>query len=572
MLDGPVGRRIGRYYVLRKLGSGGMGAVYVGHDPRLNREVALKVLPPVTESSPDARRRFEAEAQAVAALRHPNIVTVFEFGEEDGAPFIAMELLPGVSLADAIRDRTAITTDDKLRMTGEICLALQQAHDRGIVHRDVKPANIWIEPTGLVKLLDFGIAKQADFGLTMTGQTVGTPAYIAPEICAGQSADARSDVFALGVTLYEWLTFEKPFRAADSAQLLWKILHEDPPPIQQYVPGLSMEVSGIVSQALAKNPELRYQTTVAMKRDLDRARGRMVAATELITPIGSPAGTTAVAQPHATQRSRRVHPFAIVGICVSLALLALLVGPRFVTTQPHVLMARSLTVPNLGLVDTARSGRIASGRTVEAGAAPREESVSTEREDAQPTVSTASASAPVAREADVVIPAAPPEILVPIGTPVFASLVDDLNTDRAQVGDAFRAVLDEPIAVHSHEFAAAGTTMSGRIVGLSRQRGQLFVELALTEMVLDGKRITLRTNVYRVVAPTAGGAPTLSTLIIGAIGGAGAGALSGGKQGAAVGAAAAALATERSPGRTVAVVSGIHLAFKLAEPLNALDR
>ena len=207
-----------------------MGYVYRGRDAVLEREVAIKVMSGDFSSDETAHTRFFREARAAAKLQHRNIVTIFEFGEEDGTPYIVMEFLRGLDLAHRIREEPPLTLEQKLEIMAELCTGLHFAHEQGVVHRDVKPANVWLLPDGTVKLLDFGIAKVASSTVTRQGSVFGSASYMAPEQVSGGMVDARSDIFSIGVVLYELLSGRKPFEADSPTAVLVKIMEADPEP------------------------------------------------------------------------------------------------------------------------------------------------------------------------------------------------------------------------------------------------------------------------------------------------------------------------------------------------------
>lgn len=258
--------RIGRYLLTGSIGRGGMGKVYRGLDEALEREVAVKTL--TTEGSLDeeSRKRFQIEAKAAAKLQHPNIVTVFELGEDRGVAFIAMELLPGVDLEGLIRSRESLLLKEKLDIVIQVCRGLAFAHEHGIIHRDIKPSNIRLLDDGTAKIMDFGIAKLGGTTLTKTGMMVGTVHYMSPEQVRGKTLDGRSDVFSLGVILYELLAGQRPFKGEGATEVLYKIVNEDPPPLD--VTGLDPRLKEIVERALAKDPEKRYPSASALADDL----------------------------------------------------------------------------------------------------------------------------------------------------------------------------------------------------------------------------------------------------------------------------------------------------------------
>lgn len=266
-----VPAKIGKYDVLDVLGRGGMGVVYRARDSRIGREVAIKTLTEGFAGSPEMLRRFYQEAGHTGTLRHPNIVTVYDFGDEDGQPYIVMEYLDGQPLDRIIRDKHLIDLATRVSIIDQVCCALGYAHERGVIHRDVKPANIVVQRDGLVKLLDFGIARTeiqpADSMVTQTGTLVGTPAYMAPERLRGESFDGRSDIFSTGVVLYQLLTGVLPF-AADYPENIQQILHQDPSPLSKHLASCPAQLDVVVARALAKNPQQRYARADDMAADL----------------------------------------------------------------------------------------------------------------------------------------------------------------------------------------------------------------------------------------------------------------------------------------------------------------
>ena len=261
--------RIGRYVVLGRMGKGGMGTVYRARDEALEREVALKTLNAEGGLSPDSLKRFQNEAKAAARLNHPNIITVFELGEERGIPYIAMEMLSGVDLEALLRKGPPLAVAEKLDVLVQVLRGLAYAHERAIVHRDVKPSNVRLLEDGTAKIMDFGIAKLEGAHLTKTGMMVGTVNYMSPEQVRGRRLDGRSDVFSAGVILYEMLAGERPFRGEGPTQTLYRIVHDEPAPIDPAALGPAAgRIGPIVARALAKDPEARYAGAGAFADDL----------------------------------------------------------------------------------------------------------------------------------------------------------------------------------------------------------------------------------------------------------------------------------------------------------------
>jgi serine/threonine protein kinase len=276
------GETVSHYRVVGKLGVGGMGVVYDAEDQRLSRRVALKFLPDELAGDIDAARRFRREAQTIALLNHPHICTVYEVDEHDGHPFIAMERLEGSNLK-AHMARKTLETPEIVDIALQIARALEAAHDKGVIHRDIKPGNIVISDAGCVKVLDFGLARRlptedtGTFGLdgsTMPGRPVGTASYMAPERILQMPLDPRCDLFSLGVVMYEMATGRLPFAAASPAETVTNILEKEPAPVRSLSPKRSGQLGRIINKLLAKNAEDRYPSAAALCVDLEALRAR----------------------------------------------------------------------------------------------------------------------------------------------------------------------------------------------------------------------------------------------------------------------------------------------------------
>jgi tetratricopeptide (TPR) repeat protein/predicted Ser/Thr protein kinase len=264
--------QIGKYQVLSKIGQGAMGEVFKAHDPILDRFVAIKTIAGEMASDDMLRTRFHREAQSAARLNHPNIIKVYDFGEESGKLFMAMELLEGNDLKHAIAQRTLATLGEKLRILEQIAEGLAFAHANEVVHRDLKPANIHLQTGGQVKIMDFGLARLSGSEITRTGMVMGTPHYMSPEQVRGERADARSDVFALGCVFYELISGRKPFDADSMHSVLFKVMQEQPPPLRELAPELPPVLAQVVEAALDKDPTRRPQDGRAFRDVLQQAR------------------------------------------------------------------------------------------------------------------------------------------------------------------------------------------------------------------------------------------------------------------------------------------------------------
>jgi eukaryotic-like serine/threonine-protein kinase len=267
---------IGRYQIARELAHGGMGSLYLARDPAIDRLVAIKLLREGFEDE-SLRQRFAREVRATGKLHHPNIVTVFDTGEHDNRPFIAMEYVAGETLASVIHRRAPASIIEKLTILEEVCDGLGCAHEAGIIHRDIKPANVMLEDaTGAVKILDFGIAHAGETGLTNAGEMVGTLNYMAPEQISGAMVDQRTDVYAVGVLAYELLSYQRAFAGSMQEGVLARLLHGPPPAIESVVPGIDPQLSNVVARAMAKQPSDRYEDMEQLRQELEAVRTRLL--------------------------------------------------------------------------------------------------------------------------------------------------------------------------------------------------------------------------------------------------------------------------------------------------------
>jgi serine/threonine-protein kinase len=275
-------RTLGRYQIERELGRGAMATVYLGRDPNINRVVAIKALPLAREFSEEdlaeARQRFFREAESAGRLNHPDIVTVYDAGEDQELAFIAMEFVKGKPMSDFTQSSTLLPASKVVEAMARVAEALAHAHRQGVVHRDIKPANIMYDrTTDTLKISDFGIARLTDSGTTKTGIVLGTPSFMSPEQLEGRPVEGTSDLFSLGVTLYQLLSAQLPFRADSMTGLMFKIANEPHPPLRAIRPDLPGMLEAIVARALQKSPADRYQAGTEMAMPL-RDCSRLLAA------------------------------------------------------------------------------------------------------------------------------------------------------------------------------------------------------------------------------------------------------------------------------------------------------
>ena len=276
--------QIGKYRILGEIGRGTMGVVFEAFDPVLKRRVALKTITIPVGPDDEVLQRFRREAQAAALLNHPNIVTIHDYGEEAGSLFMAMELLHGPDLRDAIDNDLLGPLDQKLDVMDSVLDALEYAHSQEVVHRDVKPANIHLGSGRNVKIMDFGLARMNTSEMTQEGIVLGTPNYMSPEQALGDKVDGRSDVFSAGAVLYELLTGHKPFEADSTPSVLYQVVHKEPPQVQRWAPGIPEPIIDVVNRALTKDRTKRFAGASEMRAALSAARRAAVAGPEASSP------------------------------------------------------------------------------------------------------------------------------------------------------------------------------------------------------------------------------------------------------------------------------------------------
>jgi len=360
---------VGRYHVERLIAHGGMGSLYLARDPAIDRLVVIKFLKEGFDDA-EARERFAREARAAGRLHHPNIVTVFDVGEHDNRPFIAMEYVSGETLAQLLSRRAVGRVWEKLGILEDLCAGLHYAHCAAIVHRDIKPANVMRDESGLVKILDFGIARGGGGGITRAGDVVGTLSYMSPEQLAGEQVDRRADIYSVGVVAYELITNQMAFPGTIETGVLFKILNSSAVPIESLVPGIDPDITAMIERAMAREPDARYQDLETLRQDLAVVRTRLLETASDLEEATDPDAETRLhsariasgTQPRPSSRAsstrhqsaralaarpsgqvipppRRTKPIVFLGVAcatLAIALVSTLMLNRFTVTSPPI--------------------------------------------------------------------------------------------------------------------------------------------------------------------------------------------------------------------------------------------
>ena len=532
-----------RYRTVAKLGAGAFGEVYRAHDSVLGRDVAVKRirLEAFVEASKleEVKKRFLREAQVAARLRHPNIVTTHDIVSGPVTSFIVMELVEGETLQARLQSRQRLPLDEAIGLVSQAAAALDHAHANQVIHRDVKPGNIMLEPSGHVKVMDFGIAKiETGSDLTSTGLIMGTPNYMSPEQAKGLKLDGRSDIFSLGCVLYECLTGVKPFHGDSITAILMKILTEDPPPVDFATTGLPRPVETVLRRAVAKDPSGRY----ASGHDLVDAL-RLASET---TVVSAPtAGRSPLPPPLPTE------PLASAGTTAA--------------PPPRPARGRWAGVAALALVAALASAAVWGWHTL--SGRPGERRIAGEG-GGLVVVEDVGALGRILGHAPQLV------VTVPAGTRLRLALETPLSSETARAGDAISAELTTPLRVEGVEAVATGARLTGRIAdaapaATAEGRGRMTLQFESLETA-PGQRLSLQARSLALRAPST---KKKDAGIIAGLAGVGAavGGLIGGKGGAVagtvVGGAAGVAVVTTDKGREVALASRAPLSVELLEPV-----
>jgi tRNA A-37 threonylcarbamoyl transferase component Bud32 len=493
---GALSRLLGdRYTPLSLLGEGTFGEVVRARDEVLGREVAIKRVRLEAFSGPhqveDVKARFLREAQVAAQLRHPNIVTTHDIVSRDRASFIVMELMEGRDLQSLLRERGRLGLDETLEILGQAATALDHAHARGVVHRDVKPANIMIEPSGHVKVMDFGIAKVEQGGSrTSTGVVMGTPDYMSPEQARGRKVDPRADVFSLGCVLYECLSGEKPFHDDNVTAILLKVVTEEAPPIDFEACGLPRALDGVLARAMAKEPERRFASPGELLEAARQAARGVEVAPPPVAPTGTLVTTPAVAEQRtpATGSARPGPP----ATPVSRALPARAPGRRWVAWAVSAGAVLVLVVGAMGFVTMRERGAADTRPPAPDGRLVVEE---------EPGFF----GRLLGREPRLFI-------TVPEGSTLSLATRTAIDSATTRRGEALVAEMVKPMTIEGHEAIPSGARVHGRVTHVESAeeaggRGRLTLEFSAVALP-DGSRVRLESEPVELVAPPPGPAKT----------------------------------------------------------------
>jgi hypothetical protein len=499
-----IGTEIGNYRILEKIGEGGMGVVYKAVDVNLDRTVAIKALNTELSGNAELEQRFRTEIKALANLNHTNLTTLYALFVESGRPLMVLEFIEGETFEQMVRRRGPIPSEEAISLFRQALAGIGYAHRLGIVHRDIKPGNIMLNRQGVVKVMDCGVAKALSArGVAKSGAHIGTPLYMSPEQFLNRGVDFRSDIYSLGVTLYEMLTGKVPFSADSDYQIMADHVNTPPPLLTSIFPYVPKSVESVVLKALEKNPDARYQSVEDFAAALDGTQGLVVpapgvsarpaaAVTAAVAPA-APAGASQAAASSFFTPQRRVLAAGLV------ALLALVgfVFAAFPGTRQFV--ARRLAHTTSAPAERAANNAAATpNATPAAPAQPDAIAPGVAVVPAQPGVGVAVAPGQPDNTAPADDSADQGPLVIPAGTVVAVRLSDPVDSSMNQVGDKFAASVDAAVNVSGTEAIPAGADASLSLINLAVApiAERTDVQLQLVSLSINGTDYTPRSSVF----------------------------------------------------------------------------
>jgi serine/threonine protein kinase len=622
-----IGKQIEGYLIQEKLGEGGMGTVYRALEVNLDRLVAIKVLNADVARDPSIGERFRAEARAQAHLNHTNIATLYNFLISEGNAMMVMEYVDGESFQQMVDRRGPIAAHEMVPLFKQALLGLGSAHRVGIVHRDIKPSNIMLNKAGIVKVMDFGIAKAmtGSRALTRTGIQVGTVFYMSPEQVKGERVDIRSDIYALGVTLYEMLTAHVPFSANSDFQVLSDHVNTAPPLPTKFYPYVPKGVENIVLKALEKSPGDRFQTVEEFGAALEhpdsfesyipKSSGLIAPApapgeskTRLqsnlsiplpVAPVSAPAANfnepSSPVSPAPTSR-KPIAPKWIIAAAAALLLVVSALAYVALRPKPAPPPARAMVAEAPHLQQPAPQPVLPAAPPSQAPSAPASQTpapakpaatadsnttTSHKRRTAESTSNTSSAAPPRADSATSAPPSPPPavtapaveQITIPAATQIAVRLINSIDGDTARPGQVFAASVDSPVSVNGQVVIPRFSNAQVRLISASkagRFKGNAKLDLALASLTVQGRRYDVESAIFEASSGGRGKRTGKFAGIGGAVGAVVGGIEHGGKglvEGAAAGGAAGGGAAALTGNRELELPAESRLSFTLNSPV-----
>ncbi len=533
-----TGTQIGNYKILEKLGEGGMGTVYKAVDINLDRTVAIKALNAELSGNPELEQRFRAEAKAQANLNHTNLATLYALLIEEGRPWMVMEFIEGETFEQMVQRRGPIPSNEAIPLFRQALLGVGYAHRMGVVHRDIKPSNMMLNKQGIVKVMDFGIAKVLGArGMTKTGTQMGTAFYMSPEQVLNRGVDIRSDIYSLGVTLYELLTANVPFNGDSDYQIMTDHVNAPPPLPTKFYPYIPQGLQNAVLKALEKQPDGRFQTVEEFGAALEQPDTFGVVPVEVVPAvIPAPQGATRV--------ETTAPPVAAV---VAAGASSVPAKASFWTPERRIAGGSAAII--LALVGGWAALRPNVKNT---GLPTAPATVPSSQPAAQPYDNGIPPLPPVPPEPSRPAPAAPhgssppvrssnSSLAIPAGTPVIIRLIDNVDSSRDRTGQRFAASVDAPVVVGGRTMIARGAGARVVLINVTQDgaiEGRSEIKLELVSLSINGANYVVRSNLFDQQGVR--GKPSAKVIAGGAAVGAAIGGIFGRGKGAAAGAAAGA--------------------------------